>query len=149
MKKIKRTVKKAEDQKRKKNKRIFLKPKKPNGFEENPTEPKKADNEDDNEDDNDIKKKKSKRKTFTPPTLEEIEKYVLEKKLQVDSKKFYDYFTEGNWIDSKGNHVKSWKQKILTWNGYSTPQKTEKKTYQRYDQRENLDLEKLYANRKE
>lgn len=149
MKKIKRTVKKAEDQKRKKNKRIFLKPKKPNGFEENPTEPKKADNEDDNEDDNDIKKKKSKRKTFTPPTLEEIEKYVLEKKLQVDSKKFYDYFTEGNWIDSKGNHVKSWKQKILTWNGYSTPKKNGKKTYQSYDQRENLDLEKLYANRKE
>lgn len=38
---------------KKKNKRILLKPKKPNGFEENPTEPKKADNDDDNEDEED------------------------------------------------------------------------------------------------
>lgn len=111
-------------------------------------EAKKADNEDDNddEDDNDIKKKKSKRKTFSPPTLEEIEKYVLEKKLQVDSKKFYDYFTEGNWIDSKGNPVKSWKQKILTWNGYGNkemPKEPIKKTFQSYEQRNYSDLDKI------
>lgn len=123
-------VEEVVDLKKKKNKRIFLKPKKTNGFEENPTKPKKADNEDDNDDenDNDIKKKKSKRKTFTPPTLEEIEKYVLEKKLQVDSKKFYDYFTEGNWVDSNGNKVKSWKQKILTWSSYKKEKPKENKS---------------------
>lgn len=137
-----------EDLKKKKNKRIIPKAKKPNGFEENPTKPKKADNEDDNDDenDNDIKKKKSKRKTFTPPTLEEIEKYVLEKKLQVDSKKFYDYFTEGNWIDSNGNKVKSWKQKILTWSSYKKEKSKENKNNFEGRQYNPDELNGLYAN---
>lgn len=72
----------------------------------------------------DINKKKYKRKSksaFSPPTLEEIESYVKEKQLNVDAKQFYDYFNEGNWIDAKGNKVKSWKQKILTWNSYAKP----------------------------
>lgn len=110
-------------------------------------EAKKPDNEDDNDNEDDIKKKKSKRKTFTPPTLEEIEKYITEKKLQVNAKKFYDYFTAGNWIDSKGNKVKSWKQKLLTWNGYTnTGQKTNKDDF---EQREYKDLSFLYANKGE
>ena len=94
------------------------------------------------------KKKKIKRKTFTPPTLEEIEKYVLEKKLQVDSKKFYDYFTEGNWVDSKGNKVKSWKQKLLTWNGYANTEQKATTSRTNYKQREyaNEELDFLYAN---
>lgn len=137
-----------EDLKKKKNKRIIPKAKKPNGFEENPKKPKKADNEDDNDDenDNDIKKKKSKRKTFTPPTLEEIEKYVLEKKLQVDSKKFYDYFTEGNWVDSNGNKVKSWKQKILTWSSYKKEKSKENKNNFEGRQYNPDELNGLYAN---
>lgn len=62
------------------------------------------------------------------PTFEDIQNYVIEKKLNVDAKQFYDYFTEGNWIDSKGNKVKNWKQKLLTWNKYQTSVSTEKKT---------------------
>ena len=31
---------------------------------------------------------------------------------------FFEYFETGNWIDSKGNKVKNWKQKLLTWNKY-------------------------------
>jgi hypothetical protein len=54
-------------------------------------------------------------KHFAPPTLEEIQKYITEKGLHVDAKQFYDYFEAGNWVDSKGNRVKSWKQKLLTW----------------------------------
>lgn len=68
-------------------------------------------------------KEKSERKTFTPPTLEEIEKYIQEKELSVDSKKFYDYFTEGNWIDSNGNQVKNWKQKLITWDNHTNKEK--------------------------
>lgn len=44
--------------------------------------------------------------------------YVSEKNLSVKAEDFFNYFTEGNWIDSKGNKVKNWKQKILTWNTY-------------------------------
>jgi hypothetical protein len=53
-----------------------------------------------------------------PPTLEEIQAYIKEKGYCVDAKKFYDFFDSNNWIDSKNNPVYSWKQKIVTWNGY-------------------------------
>lgn len=67
---------------------------------------------------NNIEQEKPKRKStrFVPPTLEEIQNYINEKNLNVDAKKFYDYFTVGEWVDSKGNKVKNWKQKLLTWN---------------------------------
>ena len=80
------------------------------------------------------------------PTLEEIQYYIKEKELKVDGKQFYDYFTEGNWIDAKGNKVKNWKQKLLTWNKYQTETKQEIKKYQNYEQRQYEDLSKFYAN---
>lgn len=64
-------------------------------------------------------------KKFVPPTLEEIENYCKEKNYNIDTQFFYEYFTEGNWVDSKGNKVKNWKQKIITW---SKAKKTENKT---------------------
>lgn len=72
-----------------------------------------------------IDKSKSKN-TFTPPTLEEIEAYCKERKNNVDPKQFYDYFTEGNWVDAKGQKVKNWKQKILTWEKFNTGPKPKK-----------------------
>lgn len=64
-------------------------------------------------------RKEKEEKIFTPPSLDDIKNYVLQKQLNVNAEYFYNYFTEGNWIDSKGNQVKNWKQKILTWNGYT------------------------------
>ena len=67
------------------------------------------------------KRKQEKRKhismraQFVPPTLEEVNEYVMEKNLHVSAKDFYDYFDATNWIDSKGQPVKSWKGKLLTW----------------------------------
>lgn len=66
-----------------------------------------------------IDKSKSIR-TFVPPTLEEVKAYASENHLNVDADKFYRYFTTPNdkgetWVDSKGNKVKNWKQKMLTW----------------------------------
>ena len=60
-------------------------------------------------------KKRYARKTFVPPSLEEIQAYCRERNNKVDAKKFYDYFTVSDWYDSKGNKVKSWKQKVITW----------------------------------
>lgn len=94
----------------------------------------------------DIKKEKEKKK-FIVPTLEEIEKYITEKQLKVDGKQFYDYFTEGNWKDSKGNSVKNWKQKLLTWNKYceNNIKSKNKPNYLDYKQRQDIDFESLYA----
>lgn len=92
--------------------------------------------------------KNKNKKEFVPPTIDEIQKYVSERKLQVDAKQFYDYFTEGKWIDSNGNAVKSWKQKILTWNNYSTKPKEEKKqSFNNYEQREYDNLDQFLANK--
>lgn len=54
---------------------------------------------------------------FTPPTLEEVEAYCKERKSDVDAKKFYDFFSVAEWIDSRGSPVKNWKQKLITWEG--------------------------------
>lgn len=59
-------------------------------------------------------------RTFVPPTLEEVKAYASENHLNVDTDRFYRYFTTPNdkgetWVDSKGNKVKNWKQKMLTW----------------------------------
>lgn len=66
-----------------------------------------------------VPKTNKKSKPFTPPTLEEVEKYCKERKNNVDAKKFFDYFTASDWVDSKGNPVRNWKQKIITWEGYT------------------------------
>jgi hypothetical protein len=54
---------------------------------------------------------------FQKPTLEEISVYCSERKNKIDPKKFFDYFEASNWIDSKGDPVLNWKQKIITWEG--------------------------------
>ena len=52
---------------------------------------------------------------FKKPTLEEVEEYCKQRNSSVDAKTFYEYFETGGWVDSKGNKVKNWKQKIITW----------------------------------
>ena len=39
--------------------------------------------------------------------------------MNINAETFYNYFTESNWVDSKGNKVKNWKQKLITWNSYN------------------------------
>lgn len=85
-----------------------------------------------------IKKKKS----FTPPTIEEVKAYCEERKNNVDYKYFYDYYSSGNWKDKKGDPVKNWKQRIITWernnqnkNYNSNPVKEEPKIgYKSYEE---------------
>lgn len=74
-----------------------------------------------------IDKEKDKRhKRFTPPTLEEVQAYCKERNNKVDAKAFFDYFTTGGWKDSKGNPVKNWKQKIITWEKFEPKDKPKK-----------------------
>ena len=67
-----------------------------------------------------VKKDKNvKKRIFTPPTLEDVNQYISEKGYSVDGKKFFEYFNESGWVDSRGNKVKNWKQKIITWENHS------------------------------
>ncbi len=91
-------------------------------------------------------KRSKEEKKFIPPSLEEVKKYILEKQLKVNAEQFYNYFTEGNWVDSKGNPVKSWKQKILTWNGYFNNTEQGKKENFKGREYGQAELDSLLAN---
>lgn len=59
--------------------------------------------------------KKRKKKEFVPPTPEEVIEYAKQRNSNVNPKDFFEYFKEGKWVDSKGEPVRNWKQKFLTW----------------------------------
>lgn len=59
------------------------------------------------------------KKKFTPPSFEEVEAYCKERNSSVNPKDFYDYFDTGHWIDSRGEPVRNWKQKIITWENHA------------------------------
>lgn len=59
--------------------------------------------------------KEEKKEKFIPPTLEEVKEYAESRNRLDIAEKFFDYFNAGKWIDSKGNKVKNWKQKFITW----------------------------------
>ena len=54
----------------------------------------------------------------TPPTLDDVNDYVMERHLHVSARKFYDYYEAGDWKDAKGNPIRNWKQKLLTWEAH-------------------------------
>lgn len=54
------------------------------------------------------------------PSIEDIEAYIEEKNLDVNGKTFFDFFDASDWIDSKGNPVRNWKQKLITWSNNDT-----------------------------
>lgn len=91
-------------------------------------------------------KENIKRKKFIAPTLDEIQRYVDEKKLSVNANAFFDYFEEGGWIDSKGNKVKNWKQKLLTWERYSIKSEKDVKNKKFEFEKNNENLSQLYDN---
>jgi hypothetical protein len=55
-----------------------------------------------------------------PPSLDEVRLYVQEQGLSVDPEHFLRYFAASGWVDSKGNDVLSWKQKLITWSQYNS-----------------------------
>lgn len=94
-------------------------PKKPSESDENRNKPNESQKDKDKEkkikDNYSVKEKVIKKKNFEPPTLEEVKAYCLERGNDVDPKRFHDYYSAGDWKDGKGNPVKNWKQKLLTW----------------------------------
>ena len=51
-------------------------------------------------------------KIFVAPTIEEVKQYFKENEyLEIAACKFFNYYSTGEWKDSKGTPVKNWKQK--------------------------------------
>lgn len=102
-----------------------------------------------------VKEKERGRKTrtqFIPPTIDEVNEYVLEKGLHVSAKKFWDYYDAGGWKDAKGNAVKNWKQKILTWEAHEPKKELSTKQYTGNPQNPQSDIDRaieFFENREE
>lgn len=58
--------------------------------------------------------KKNKAKRFTPPTVQEVSEYCLERKNGVNPQKFVDYYQGIGWMRGKSK-VKCWKSCVRTW----------------------------------
>ena len=72
------------------------------------------------------KEKEALTSKWAPPSREEVRDYVRSRNSNVDPDLFFDYFDVGGWIDSKGNPVRSWKQKLITWEKHSTEKQSPK-----------------------
>jgi hypothetical protein len=60
-----------------------------------------------------IVKEKKEKKRFTPPTIQEVILYFAENGYSEKSAiKSFNYYDVAEWIDSKGNKIKNWKQKM-------------------------------------
>lgn len=51
---------------------------------------------------------------FTPPTLEEVRSYCIERNNNVDAQRFVDYYTSNGWQVGK-NRMKDWRAAVRTW----------------------------------
>jgi len=60
-------------------------------------------------------KPKREKKEFIPPTLEEVENYVIEKQLVINPNKFIDWYAKSDWEDNQGKKIKNWKNKLINW----------------------------------
>jgi hypothetical protein len=77
---------------------------------ESETEANKNKNKNKNENKN---KNKKENKNFEPPTLEEVKSWFIENGSTAEAgAKAWQYYTDGNWNDSKGQPVKNWRQKM-------------------------------------
>ena len=83
---------------------------------------------------------------FVPPSFDDVQKYISEKKLNISAQQFLDYYTEGNWIDAKGNKVKNWKQKALTWNKYGNNSNLKKVDVKEFEKSSTENWDDLYDN---
>jgi hypothetical protein len=99
------------------------------GSEENLNTPLKENFKDNNTSINNTINNKENNNHLSIPNLEEIRNYVKEKNLNVVPEDFFNYYTKCDWVDSRGNKVKSWKHKCLMWgknNKVSNPIKVDK-----------------------
>ena len=58
--------------------------------------------------------KRSTRKPFIPPTVEEVREYCTERDNSVDAESFVDFYASKGWMIGK-NKMKDWKAAVRTW----------------------------------
>ena len=88
--------------------------------EQKPTQEKRHKTKTQEKDNDKDKGVKTRDTRASPPTLEEVMAYAQERGKPELARQFFDYFETGNWVDAKGQPVRNWKQKFLTWEKFET-----------------------------
>lgn len=65
-----------------------------------------------------------KRKTFTPPTLEEVSSYCRERGNSISPERWHDYYSANGWKVGK-NPMKDWKAAVRTWENNDSQKPTD------------------------
>ena len=86
------------------------------------------------------------RRRFTPPTLQEVREYCLERKNKVDPEQFIDFYSSKGWkVGSQP--MKDWKAAVRTWEKRDSTRQSEQKArnkFNRFEQRD-YDFDALEA----
>jgi len=94
----------------------------------------------------DNKEKVNKKKSFVPPTFDELLAYFKQNgQPEAQARKAFAHYDNHNWTDSQGRAVKNWKQKVQT-NWFKDVPVTAALTQLDGDARMNSLVEKGYAN---
>ena len=62
-----------------------------------------------------VDKPQQTRTHFTPPTLEEVKAYCIERNNNIDAEYFIDFQEARGWVLSNGKKMKDWQATIRTW----------------------------------
>jgi hypothetical protein len=54
--------------------------------------------------------------TFSKPTQEEVEEYIISKSLLINPESFFSWYENTGWKDRDGKQIKNWKNKAQSWN---------------------------------
>lgn len=65
------------------------------------------------------------KKKFTPPSLDDVRTYCLERSNNVDAQAFVDFYESKGWMVGK-NRMKDWKAAVRTWERSATSKRTSK-----------------------
>lgn len=63
---------------------------------------------------------KPKKGRFTPPSLEEVQEYCLQRKNQIDPEAFIAFYASKDWMIGK-TKMKDWKSCVITWEKRQKP----------------------------
>ena len=63
---------------------------------------------------------------FTPPTVQEVKEYCIERMNNVDAERFVDFYESKGWMVGR-NKMKDWKATVRTWEKNSKPKQTEQR----------------------
>lgn len=69
---------------------------------------------------------KTKKRTFSPPTVEEVGAYILEKNYSVNPETFVNFYESKGWYVGK-NKMKNWQAAVRTWEQKEKQQSASKK----------------------